>query len=52
MKRSLNIKILIKEAGILGKAESIYENPDLFGVTDEKAVGTYIEHKFQKYLSS
>ena len=30
--------------------ESKYKNKDLFGVTDGKAVGTYIEHKFQKYL--
>ena len=32
------------------KTESIHKNKDLFGVTDGKAVGTYIEHKFQNYL--
>ncbi|MEL6942113.1 MAG: restriction endonuclease [Bacteroidota bacterium] len=32
------------------KSESMYKNKDLFGVTDGKAVGTYIEHKFQSYL--
>jgi restriction system protein len=26
--------------------------PELFGVTDGKAVGTYVEHKFHDYLSS
>lgn len=27
-------------------------HPSLIGITDGKAVGTYIEHRFQKYLSS
>ena len=26
-------------------------HPELFGITDGKAVGTYVEHKFQRYLS-
>ena len=30
--------------------ESTYNNESLYGVTDGKAVGTYIEHKFQAYL--
>ncbi|MCP4110125.1 MAG: restriction endonuclease [Desulfobacteraceae bacterium] len=30
--------------------ESNYSNKDLYGITDGKAVGTYIEHKFQAYL--
>jgi len=30
--------------------ESQYENADLYGVTDGKAVGTFIEHKFGNYL--
>jgi hypothetical protein len=32
------------------KENLIYENKDLFGVTDGKAVGTFIEHKFTNYL--
>ena len=26
-------------------------HPELVGVTDGKAVGTYVEHRFQRYLS-
>lgn len=31
--------------------ESRHDEPTLYGVTDGKAVGTYLEHKFKKYLS-
>ena len=51
MKKKLTIKILIKEAEKFCKAESVFDNKELFGVTDGKAVGTFIEHKFQNYLS-
>lgn len=30
--------------------ESQHDEPSLYGVTDGKAVGTYLEHKFQDYL--
>ena len=30
--------------------ESAHYEPTLFGVTDGKAIGTYLEHKFQQYL--
>lgn len=30
--------------------EKIHPEPSLFGVTDGKAVGTYLEHKFRAYL--
>lgn len=30
--------------------ESLHPEPSLFGVTDGKAVGTYLEHKFRAYL--
>lgn len=30
--------------------ESAHEEPSLYGVTDGKAVGTYLEHKFQAQL--
>lgn len=52
MKKKLTIEILVKEAGTFCRKESKYKNSDLFGVTDGKAVGTYIEHKFHDYLSS
>ena len=30
--------------------ESYHSEPALFGVTDGKAIGTYVEHKFREYL--
>jgi len=51
MKPNLTIDILIKEAKTFCEAESRFDNPDLFGITDGKAVGTFIEHKFQDHLS-
>jgi len=50
--QKLSIEILVKEAKAFCEKESEYDNPDLFGITDGKAVGTFIEHKFQNYLSS
>lgn len=52
MKQKLTIDVLTKEAKNFCKRESKFDNSDLFGVTDGKAVGTFIEHKFQEYLSS
>lgn len=52
MKKILTIELLIKEAKKFCDTESVYDNPALFGITDGKAVGTYIEHKFQDYLVS
>ncbi len=50
MPLKLTIPLLKEEASTFAKAESSHEEPSLFGVTDGKAVGTYIEHKFQEYL--
>ena len=50
MKPNLTIDLLINEAKVFCETESNFDNPDLFGVTDGKAVGTYIEHKFQNSL--
>ncbi|MEL6719467.1 MAG: restriction endonuclease, partial [Bacteroidota bacterium] len=50
MKSKLTITKLKRAAEEFCKSESMYKNKDLFGVTDGKAVGTYIEHKFQSYL--
>lgn len=52
MKKNLTVDLLIKEAKAFCDSESSYDNPDLFGVTDGKAVGTHIEHKFQNHLLS
>ncbi len=52
MKQNLTIELLIKEAKAFCDSESSYDNPDLYGITDGKAVGTHIEHKFQNYLFS
>lgn len=49
-KPSLTVKRLKKEAEIFAREESGHDEPSLYGVTDGKAVGTYLEHKFQRYL--
>ena len=46
----LTIKTLKENAKKFCITETEFENASLFGVTDGKAVGTYIEHKFQDYL--
>ncbi len=50
MKRKLTTKFLCREASVFAETESSHTEPAIFGVTDEKAVGTYLEHKFQAYL--
>lgn len=50
MKVKLTIEKLIEEAKNFCDKESQYDNADLYGVTDGKAVGTFIEHKFGNYL--
>ena len=52
MKLQLTIETLRAEAAAFAVAESIHDEPTLYGVTDGKAVGTYLEHKFQKLLST
>lgn len=52
MPASLTVDILRREAIAFAKVELTYPEPSLFGVTDGKAVGTYLEHKFQAYLQS
>ena len=51
MKPNLNIEILKSEAAKFAAIESKYNEPSLFGVTDGKAIGTYLEHKFTAYLA-
>lgn len=49
MKPSLTIEKLIAEAKIFCETTAFI--PELFGVTDGKAVGTIIEHKFKRHLT-
>ena len=46
----LNLDTLREEAADFAVAESDHHEPDLYGVTDGKAVGTYLEHKFRARL--
>lgn len=48
--KELTVESLCKEAGIFSELETKHPEPSLFGVTDGKAVGTYLEHKFRAYL--
>ena len=52
MQKPLTVVLLQKEASSFAKAQSKHAEPSLFGVTDGKAVGTYLEHKFQTHLQS
>lgn len=49
-KIALTIDLLCTEAQAFSDLESKHAEPALFGVTDGKAVGTYLEHKFKLYL--
>lgn len=49
-KPPLNIENLLAEAAAFADVESKYDEPALYGVTDGKAVGTYLEHKFRTFL--
>ena len=51
-KKKLTIKLLIECAKEFCETESKFKNKDLFGITDGKAVGTYIEHKFKEFVTS
>ncbi|MFK0733284.1 MAG: restriction endonuclease [Gloeotrichia echinulata GP01] len=46
----LTTEALCSEAAIFSAAESLHPEPLLYGVTDGKAVGTYLEQKFRFYL--
>lgn len=46
----LTLEILKREAQDFSQAESRHKEKSLFGVTDGKAVGTYLEHKFKERL--
>jgi hypothetical protein len=40
------------EAAAFAERESTHDEPSLYGVTDGKAVGTYLEHKFTQCLNA
>ncbi|MEI6564575.1 MAG: restriction endonuclease [bacterium] len=50
MKTILTVKTLVHDAKDFAHRESGHRERSLFGVTDGKAVGTYLEHKFQNLL--
>jgi hypothetical protein len=50
--KELTINNLQEQAKAFCEKESTYNSKNLYGVTDGKAVGTYIEHKFIDYLSA
>ena len=50
MKSILTIDSLCVEAITFAQNEANASEPTLYGVTDGKAIGTYLEHKFQRYL--
>ena len=52
MKPALTIDELIKSAYQFCEIESHRNHDELIGITDGKAIGTYIEHKFQRFLQS
>lgn len=49
-KPALTIELLIEEAAAFAEIENAHDEPILFGVTDGKAIGTYLEHKFVAHL--
>jgi hypothetical protein len=49
-KPPLTTDVLIREAHMFAVLESQHQEPLLYGVTDGKAVGTYLEQKFRRHL--
>ena len=48
----MRVEDLCSEAAGFAVAESAHGEPALYGVTDGKAVGTYLEHKFRELLQT
>ncbi|HRJ16273.1 MAG TPA: hypothetical protein PLI34_14845, partial [Saprospiraceae bacterium] len=51
IKEKLTIEKLIEEAQLFCVEQSKIQHSELYGITDGKAVGTLIEHKFQTHLN-
>jgi len=47
---NLTVEILRAEATVFSADDSFHTEPLLYGVTDGKAIGTYLEQKFRVYL--
>ena len=52
MKPPLTTEIFQREAAAFAAAESAHDEPSLYGVTDGKAIGTYLEQKFHEFLGA
>ena len=50
MKTVLSLNILIQEAKVFCERMTHENHRNLIGITDGKAVGTYVEHRFQRFL--
>jgi len=50
-KKKLGVQALLAEAARFAQVESTHDEASLYGVTDGKAIGTYLEHKFTQYLA-
>lgn len=50
MKIKLTLEKLQEEAKAFSELESEHDEPSIYGSTDGKAVGTYLEHKFKDFL--
>jgi hypothetical protein len=48
---ALDLANLLSGATAFAAEESAHDEPGLFGVTDGKTIGTYLEHKFRDYLA-
>ncbi len=51
-KQPLTIETLIQEAVLFATLESRHQEPILYGVTDGKAVGTYLDRNFAGIFKS
>jgi hypothetical protein len=49
---NLDLATLRTEAGRFAEIESEYSSEKLYTITNGKAIGTYLEHKFQAFLSA
>lgn len=49
---TLTLPLLQTEAAMFSERESVHDEPSIFGTTDGKAIGTYLEHKFQAALEA
>lgn len=50
IKPKLTVELLCEEANDFALQESKHFDPFLYGITDGKAIGTYLEHKFRRFL--